>query len=115
MTFPSPPPIAGDVGTDGYNINIFFEELAAWAGGSVVPGFYVFVDTRSTAQSYTLPDPDLLPLVVVKDKYGHAQTNNITVHGSGVSLIDGNPTFRVLQNYGANTFIWNGDSWSVVA
>jgi hypothetical protein len=74
---------------------------------------YVFLDTRGSPVAYTLPNGTVTAVVTVKDQYGNAHTNNITVSGLGGALIDGQASFVMNQNFGAYTFAWNGASWSV--
>jgi hypothetical protein len=74
---------------------------------------YAFVDTTGGPQVYHLPaTPTLNQSVTVKDVKGHAGVNNITVSGS--ANIDGAATYVINQPYGANGFVWNGSTWSVV-
>lgn len=110
--FPPNPDILDPDGTDAKALMDWINAVKFWASQITVN--YVYLDTRAGPVSYVLPDGEVNPLVTIKDKYGHAQANRITVFGDGVTLIDGNPSFQILQNFGANVFSWNGESWSVV-
>ena len=47
---------------------------------------------------------------VFKDEYGHAQTNNITISGSGTDTIDGQNTILLQSNYAAVSLYCNGSN-----
>ncbi len=47
---------------------------------------------------------------VFKDEHGHAQTNNITISGSGADTIDGQNTVVLQSNYAAVSLYCNGSN-----
>lgn len=75
---------------------------------------FCLVDT-SAARSITLPDPTKqLKPIVIKDKTGSAQTNNITLLRFAAESIEGLAASKVLQtNWGAWTLISDGTNWFI--
>jgi hypothetical protein len=90
---------------NGQNYSGTAAALAALASlGSTI--FPAPVDTRSTPQSYTLPVGALAePIIIVFDQFGNAQTNPITIHGSGA----GTPVINMI--FGSIPFFWTGSVW----
>jgi hypothetical protein len=64
------------------------------------------VDTRTSPQTYTLPGSAMFGAeIIVFDLYGNAETNPITINGSGA----GTPVINM--NYGSIAFFWTGSVW----
>jgi hypothetical protein len=57
--------------------------------------------------------PRMLQLVEVKNPYGGAGSNNITVDGNG-KQIDGASTYVIAIDYGSVTLRYNGTAWGVL-
>jgi len=51
---------------------------------------------------------------MVKDCFGAAATNPITIQGTGGQLVDGAATATINTNYGSLQFVFNGAGWSIV-
>jgi hypothetical protein len=75
--------------------------------------YFLCVDTATTAVAITLPTGILGTVYIVKDCSGDANTNNITVAGTGGELVDGS-TATIDTAYGSLSFIFNGTTWSIV-
>ena len=61
----------------------------------------------------TLPTGILGTVYIVKDCFGDAANNPITIQGTGGELVDGS-TATINTNFGSLTFIFNGTDWSIV-
>jgi hypothetical protein len=61
----------------------------------------------------TLPAGVLGRVYMVKDCFGAAATNPITIQGTGGQLVDGS-TATINTNFGSLQFIFNGTDWSIV-
>ena len=75
--------------------------------------YFLCVDTSTQSVAITLPTGILGTVYIVKDCAGDANTNNITVAGSGGELVDGS-TATINSPYGSLSFIFNGSEWSIV-
>jgi hypothetical protein len=73
--------------------------------------FILLVDTSAT-RNITFPAPTNGRIIVVKDKTGTCETNNITMVRNGSEKIDGLAASRVLNtNWGYWTFTSDGVDW----
>jgi hypothetical protein len=61
----------------------------------------------------TLPTGTLGKVYIVKDCFGNAVTNPITIQGTGGQLVDGG-TAIINTNFGSLQFVFNGVDWSIV-
>jgi hypothetical protein len=61
----------------------------------------------------TLPTGIVGTVYIVKDCFGAASTNPITVQGTGGQLVDGS-TATINTNFGSLQFVFNGTDWSIV-
>jgi hypothetical protein len=61
----------------------------------------------------TLPAGILGTVYIIKDCFGLAATNPITVQGTGGELVDGG-VGTVNTNFGSITVVFNGTDWSIV-
>ncbi len=75
--------------------------------------YFLCVDTSTAPVAITLPTGILGTVYIVKDCTGDADTNNITVAGTGGELVDGS-TATINTPYGSLSFIFNGTEWSIV-
>lgn len=76
--------------------------------------YLLCVDTATNAVTITLPTGILGTVYMVKDCSGDANTNNITVVGTGGQLVDGASAASVNSPYGSIQLIFNGVEWSIV-
>ena len=75
--------------------------------------YFLCVDTATTPVTITLPTGILGTVYIVKDCSGDADTNNITIQGTGGQLVDGS-TATINSPYGSISLIFNGTEWSIV-
>jgi hypothetical protein len=75
--------------------------------------YFLCVDTSTQPVAITLPTGILGTVYIVKDCSGDANTNNITVAGTGGELVDGGAA-TINSPYGSLSFIFNGSEWSIV-
>ena len=75
--------------------------------------YFLCVDTATNAVTITLPTGILGTVYIIKDCSGDANTNNITVIGTGGQLVDGS-TATINSPYGSISLVFNGTSWSIV-
>jgi hypothetical protein len=61
----------------------------------------------------TLPAGILGTVYIVKDCFGDAANNPITIQGTGGQLVDGS-TATINADYGSITLIFEGTDWSIV-
>lgn len=70
------------------------------------------VDTSGGAFNFTLPAPVSGHRIVIKDKTGSFQTNNLSVLQHSSELIEGLAATKLLQtNWGAWSFFTDGTNW----
>lgn len=62
----------------------------------------------------TLPTGILGIVYIVKDCFGDAATNPITIQGTCGQLVDGSATATINTNFGSLQFVFNGTDWSIV-
>jgi hypothetical protein len=74
--------------------------------------YFLCVDVAAPV-TITLPTGILGTVYVVKDCDGDADTNNITIQGTGGQLVDGS-TATINSPYGSISLIFNGTEWSIV-
>jgi hypothetical protein len=75
--------------------------------------YMICVDTSTNAVTITLPTGILGTVYMVKDCSGDANTNNITIQGTGGQLVDGSSA-TINSPYGSIQLIFNGSEWSIV-
>ncbi len=79
--------------------------------------YLLLVTTASLAVAVTLPAPGALNtgrILVIKDKSGNAQVNNITISASGGSTIDGSASKVINTLYGRIALQSDGTNWWVI-
>jgi hypothetical protein len=74
--------------------------------------YFLCVDVAAPV-TITLPTGILGTVYVVKDCDGDANTNPITINGTGGQLVDGS-TATINSPYGSISLIFNGTEWSIV-
>jgi hypothetical protein len=62
----------------------------------------------------TLPAGILGTVYIIKDCFGNAATNPITIQGTGGQLVDGSATATINTDFGSITVIFDGTDWSIV-
>jgi hypothetical protein len=75
--------------------------------------YMLCVDTATSAVTITLPIGILGTVYMIKDCSGNADTNNITIQGTGGQLVDGSSAL-INTPYGNVQVIFNGTEWSIV-
>ena len=75
--------------------------------------YFLCVNTTVNTVTITLPSGILGTVYIIKDCSGNADTNNITVVGTGGQLVDGS-TATINSPYGSISLIYNGSDWSIV-
>jgi len=74
--------------------------------------YFLCVDVAAPV-TITLPTGILGTVYIVKDCDGDANTNPITINGTGGQLVDGS-TATINSPYGSISLIFNGTGWSIV-
>ena len=74
--------------------------------------YMLCVDTATNPVTITLPTGILGTVYIIKDCSGDANTNPITIQGTG-QLVDGS-TATINTPYGSIQVIFNGVEWSIV-
>jgi hypothetical protein len=74
--------------------------------------YFLCVDVAAPV-TITLPTGILGTVYVVKDCDGDANTNPITINGTGGQLVDGSSA-TINSPYGSISLIFNGTGWSIV-
>lgn len=75
--------------------------------------YFLCVNTTVNTVTITLPTGILGTVYIIKDCSGDADTNNITIVGTGGQLVDGS-TATINSPYGSISLIYNGSDWSIV-
>lgn len=76
--------------------------------------YMLCVDTATNAVIITLPSGILGTVYMIKDCSGDADTNNITIQGSGGQLVDGSSGATINTPHGSVQLVFNGVEWSIV-
>lgn len=78
--------------------DLFFEAN----GGDVNNIILIFADTTSGPATATIQSADIVDdtLFIIKDEFGNASTNNITIDTQGSETIDGVSSVDIQVNYG---------------
>lgn len=75
--------------------------------------YFLCVDTATTPVTITLPTGILGTVYIIKDCSGDANTNTITIQGTGGQLVD-DSVATINSPYGSIQVIFNGVDWSIV-
>lgn len=80
---------------------------------TALPTDYMLCVLTNGPVTITLPTGILGTVYVIKDCFGGAATNNITIQGTGGQLVDG--SIGIINTpYGSISLIFNGTEWSIV-
>jgi hypothetical protein len=114
--------LRADIGADSPLLDVGAPEI--WGVVSVTSNSYsaqqtdVIILVCPTISGPTLIELPATPvvgqLIIVKDKKGDANVNNITIDPPGATTIDGFNQFLITQRYQSFTFVWNGTEWNAV-
>jgi hypothetical protein len=74
---------------------------------------YFLCVLTNTPVTITLPTGVLGTVYIVKDCFGDAANNPITIQGTGGETVDGS-TATINTNFGSLQFVFNGTDWSIV-
>jgi hypothetical protein len=80
---------------------------------TALPTDYMLCVLTNGPVTITLPTGILGTVYIVKDCFGDANNNPITIQGTGGQLVDGS-TGTVNVPYGSISLIFNGTDWSIV-
>jgi hypothetical protein len=80
---------------------------------TALPTDYMLCVLTNGPVTITLPTGILGTVYIVKDCFGDANNNPITIQGTGGQLVDGS-TGIINTPYGSVSLIFNGTSWSIV-
>jgi len=80
---------------------------------TALPTDYMLCVLTNGPVTITLPTGILGTVYIVKDCFGDANNNPITIQGTGGQLVDGS-TGTVNVPYGSISLIFNGADWSIV-
>jgi hypothetical protein len=106
---PGPPGPAGPPGTIGL---VPVTDVATATYTALSTDYFLCVLTNAPV-TITLPTGILGTVYIVKDCFGDAANNPITVQGTGGETVDGS-TATINTNYGSLQFVFNGTDWSIV-
>ena len=80
---------------------------------TALPTDYMLCVLTNGPVTITLPTGILGTVYVIKDCFGDANNNPITIQGTGGQLVDGS-TATINSPYGSVQLIFNGTDWSIV-
>ena len=72
------------------------------------------VDTSGGVATVTLPAASTDAFIVIKDKSGNANTNNITINTPGAETIDGAANLVVDSNFSSTILVSDGTNWFIL-
>ena len=122
------PGIPQQIVNDNDNINIGSGNQIIGGGGNpspvsvtdvttatytALPTDYMLCVLTNGPVTITLPTGILGTVYIVKDCFGDANNNPITIQGTGGELVDGS-TATINSSFGSIQLIFNGSEWSVV-
>jgi len=99
----------GPAGTPGI---VAVTDVATATYTALSTDYFLCVLTNGVV-TITLPTGILGTVYIIKDCFGDAVTNPITIQGTGGQTIDGG-TATVNTNFGSITVIFDGSEWSIV-
>jgi hypothetical protein len=80
---------------------------------TALPTDYMLCVLTNGPVTITLPTGKLGTVYIIKDCFGDANNNPITIQGTGGQLVDGS-TATINSPYGSIQLIFNGTDWSIV-
>lgn len=104
--------IPGPPGPPGNPSPVAVTDVATPTYTALSTDYFLCVLTNGLV-TITLPLGILGTVYIVKDCFGDAVTNPITIHGTAGQLIDGSIAI-INTNFGSLQFIFNGTTWSIV-
>ena len=128
FALPGIPGIPQQIVNDNDNINIGSGNQIIGGGGNpspvsvtdvttatytALPTDYMLCVLTNGPVTITLPTGILGTVYIVKDCFGDADNNPITIQGTGGELVDGS-TATINSSFGSIQLIFNGSEWSVV-
>jgi hypothetical protein len=119
-------PSNGYTGSVGYTGSIGYTGSQGNPGGLIIPVTDVATSTYTALSTdyflcvltigivtITFPTGVVGTVYIVKDCFGDAANNPITIQGTGGQLVDGS-TATINTNFGSLQFVFNGVDWSIV-
>jgi hypothetical protein len=85
----------------------------ATATYTALPTDYFLCVLTNAPVTITLPTGILGTVYIVKDCFGAAATNPITIQGTGGQTVDGS-TATINTDFGSIQLVFNGTNWSIV-
>ena len=107
-----PPGPPGPPGPAGNPSPVAVTDVATATYTALSTDYFLCVLTNGLV-TITLPTGILGTVYIVKDCFGDANTNPITIQGTGGQLVDGS-TATINTNFGSLQFVFNGTDWSIV-
>ena len=80
---------------------------------TALPTDYFLCVLTNGLVTITLPTGILGTVYMVKDCFGDAVNNPITIQGTGGQLVDGAASATINTNFGSLQFVFNGTDWSI--
>jgi hypothetical protein len=107
-----PPGPPGPPGPAGNPSPVAVTDVATATYTALSTDYFLCVLTNGLV-TITLPTGILGTVYIVKDCFGDAANNPITIQGTGGQLVDGS-TATINTNFGSLQFVFNGTDWSIV-
>ena len=107
-----PPGPPGPPGPAGNPSPVAVTDVATATYTALSTDYFLCVLTNAPV-TITLPTGILGTVYIVKDCFGDAANNPITIQGTGGQLVDGS-TATINTNFGSLQFVFNGTDWSIV-
>jgi len=107
-----PPGPPGPPGPAGNPSPVAVTDVATATYTALPTDYFLCVLTNGVV-TITLPAGILGTVYIVKDCFGDAANNPITIQGTGGELVDAS-TATINVNYGSLQFIFNGTEWNIV-
>jgi len=117
---PGPPGPQGEIGSEGppgppgpsgNPSPVTVTDVATATYTALSTDYFLCVLTNAPV-TITLPTGILGTVYIVKDCFGDAANNPITVQGTGGQLVDGG-TATINTNFGSLQLVFNGTNWSI--
>ena len=103
---------SGSINTSGNPIPVTVTDVTTSTYTALSTDYMLCVLTNGPV-TITLPTGILGTVYIIKDCFGDANNNPITIEGTGGQLVDGS-TATINSPYGAIQLIFNGTDWSIV-